>query len=247
MRIALVTIIFISYITACGAPSDPFERVKKLRAIGVQSSPLVAPPSTDESTSIVTLMFHLMIPLGKDITAEAYLDDESTYSVPVKVELDPSSASYEDFSTLRHYTITATVQIPKAEALAFSDENKAARLRYAVLFKSGDEEEKVVGTVFVQEIETLKAFKPLAINIENPPADKVVGKDKKIDIEAVIENKNSEPVKIGWFVSSGRVENRRSKDTKWETGKEDVQLLIATVRGMRSNSFAVEFLELKAE
>ena len=118
---------------ACNSTSDRYEDVSKLRAIGVQTSPVVAVPSTASAASVMTLIFYAAAPLGTTVSASSATDNEGAangYTMPLTVK--SGSDSYKDYQKLRVYSVTATLAVPTADALQFSAQEGFATIHYAL-------------------------------------------------------------------------------------------------------------------
>ena len=78
-------------------------------------------------------------------------------------------------------------------------------------------------------------------------ANSTVGLTSDQILSGTITKPQPENVKVSWFVSSGKVTNRRAKETKWAPEKTGPQTVIMTARGMKSGSFAVQAVDVNVE
>jgi hypothetical protein len=237
----------VGFFTACGGVGEKFEKLKKLRGIGVSANPMIAVPSTEVVPQIVTLTTYVSVPLDQDISVDTFEDVGSSLAFPVlnlTITTDPACTEY---GTLQICSFESTFVVPSDEVLHL-DILKAARLRYGFNVTTKNQVENMVGDVLVvpEDSDELDV-EPLTIDIKEPLETKEVKRHHETAIEAEITNENDENVKMGWFISAGELKNRRAVSTTWTTGGDDEQTLIATVRGKRSRGFAMKVLNYKAE
>lgn len=220
-------------LTACSDTDDPFERVQKLRALGVAPTPIALAPQPGAN---FMLTVYAAVPLGGLVTAEPSLDDASRYALSVPVSLVPGSESYTEHSTFRLFQARFVMPVPPLEIP--SDRGFLA-LRYAIMLRSEGEEEKIVGntTLYPQGSPAL-GWQPPTASIATPLDGNIENKQKielKANFSSQIEGDN---LRMSWFVTSGNLRNRRAKETIWEKAGSGPQSVILTVRGLKSGALA---------
>ncbi len=246
----IIAVVFLSGLFACDEEEDRFEVVNKLRAIGVKAEPGITSPSGDE-TKLVNLTVYALLPEGGEIDSIApYSDEGSGFSLPaVGVTISDDQSAYEELARLRLASFPATIPVPTADNLDFEAFNDVVRFRFGVTITSGAESENVVNDFLVvpEDDESLNLQVP-SITIVKPANGESLTKGAEVDIEAGIE-KGDENIKIGWYVSGGKVENRRAKETKWtvpdETGSHTllVGIYSSKTRTFSYQSITVEVTE----
>jgi len=228
---------------------DRQERVTTLRTFGMSSSPLIPAPTTDSanpSRAIVTI--HAAVPLGATASIAAFQDSGSTggaFPVPLTdINVEAGSEQYTDYNSFRLFTARASIKIPPAILLA-RGEFKGAQIRYGLTITSGAEHENVVANIGV-----FPAGSPES-TWENPSAEisslsegLAIAPSDDIDLIVVPGNEVAEDIKIGWFVSSGEVTNRRAAQTKWKLEDKGPQTVAVSVRGAKSHGFALKVINV---
>lgn len=229
---------------ACNQDEDNrFERIQKLRALGVASTPTVLIPNGSDGSQPMKLSFYVAAPIGSSLQYEAYEDEKSRFALPIKLEIAADSEKKTDYANFSIYQIDATLTPPPAAIVAIPPDQGFVRLRYGLKVTSAGEEEIIVGNaVLYANGDARPDYQPLAVEIVTPENQTQLSKDASL--EANINNPNSEDVKIGWFVSSGTVKNRRARITTWQNIASGTQTVIVTVRGLKSGAFAFDVHEI---
>lgn len=226
------------------------ERVEKLRAIGVSSSPLVLPAPGPGATGSIELTAFAALPKGESVSASSFLDEASTYTPVIPVTVDPASATTTSYAALDVYSVKANVTVGPltAEQEATLALTGKLTFRYGIHLESGTESEDIVGNVLVYPAGSPEvAFQPLSVNVAEPLANAIIGTGPDQKLTGTIARPQEESVKVSWFVSSGKVTNRRARDTSWEPGKTGAQTVIMTARGLKSGSFAMKAVDVTAQ
>ena len=111
-------------------------------------------------------------------------------------------------------------------------------MRYKVKFSVGADYETVVGdaVVYLPDAPQI-SWKSPDISIAKPAA---TGTEGTMDVEGIITSEGVEPYRVSWFVSDGKIKNRRAKATSWSDAAKGAQTLIMTVRGTKSGAFAIK-------
>ena len=230
----LISFIVVILTGACGNSSERPEKVTKLRAIGVEQTPVNA-----KVGDTVQLTFYL---LGKPQTAlssEVLLDTKAPYSVPAALTPIDLAPVETNVGPLSLYSYRASITVPEIPAISASIAKAGiARLRYQVKFNSTDDDENVVGdTLIYPDGSPALAWTAPAIAITKPTSTAAAG---SLDLEGTIESAGLETNRVSWFVSSGQVKNRRAKTTIWQDAESGVQTVVMTVRGTKSGAFAIK-------
>jgi hypothetical protein len=235
---------------ACNEEDDRFETVSKLRTIGVSASPVFPAASKVDQPSTVTLDVYAILPLGGDVKVSPYQDPSWTGVTPVTLSFTEVTEPYKDYAKLRRFLGRATFTVPPADQLLFNPNTGYAKLAYGVTLTSGSEEEKIVGSVLVypEGREELGYYRdqPFSVAIASPNASAAVSSE--VDVTAAPGSaQGGEGVKIGWFVSSGKIINRRAKETSWQEAEKGQQTIIVTARGVRSGAFSLDIRDVTVD
>jgi hypothetical protein len=235
----LILFLSLSVIFACNGQDDPFERIQKLRALGVGSNPLALTPQA-ESEQKFTLTVYAAVPLGQSITLEPSLDEGSKFAQVVTVSVIAGSESYKDYGQLRLFQGQFSLVVPPIPVESIPKDTGFLPLRYALVLRSGDEEEKIVGNVLLYPPDSPKLlWKTPTAEITSPQSGEGLVNSKKIELKANLINPNEgDNLRVSWFVSSGNVINRRARETVWEKADGGTQSIILTVRGLKSGAMA---------
>ena len=220
----------------CRNEDDPQEKISKLRALGVGSLPTIA--TTGAAAGAVELTIYAAVPKGKTVAFESFADTEAKFSLPQLVKISDATAAYTEYAAFRLFAVKATMVVPPAETLKLQ-KDQSARLRYGIKLTSDDEEEKVVGDVLVfSQGADQASWKAPSAEIESPGGSVPPGQE--VDLKGKITKNQEERIKVGWFVSTGSVKNRRAISTAWESPDAGDQTLILTVRGTESRGFGIQ-------
>lgn len=243
MKKLIATFLLVA-ITQCNGDQERPEVVNKLRAIGVASTPLASAPSTSASQNTASLTFHLVLPLAKTIdSVENYVDTKSPYAAQIPLTINTASASYSDYSNLRHYTITADAAIPE---VIFLPGELFRSFRYALKVTADKEEEIIVGNLVVYPSDSEELdWKGAAITISSPVANSAISGETQL--KAKINKSIDENLRVSWFASNGEIKNRRAAETTWDEYSAGTQTLILTVRGRKSGDFQLQIIDLTTQ
>ena len=239
ITLSRIILAFISMVAlACNrGDEEKFETISKLRALGVATDPIGLVPSTDGAIQTAQMKFFVAAPLGATVQYEPYQDDRARYALPIELVIDTDSEKIGDYAKFSIHQVNAVLSLPATALVPIPPDPGFARIRYGLRARSGAEEELIVGTlVLYANQETRPAYEPLSVAIDSPLEVTALG--EQTNLQATIDNKNSENIKIGWLVSSGTVKNRRAKSTLWLDSAAGQQTVVVTVRGMKSGSFA---------
>ena len=234
----IILAVVISGVVACNdSNEEKFETISKLRTLGVAADPIGLTAGGEGAAQTATMTFFLVAPLGATVQYEPYQDDRARYAIPIDLAVDASSEKIVDYAKFSIHQVNAVLSVPAAGLVPIPSNPGFARIRYGLRAISGSEEEIIVGTlVLYANSENRPAYEPLGVSIDLPLD--VTSFGEQTNLQATIDNKNSENVKIGWLVSSGTVKNRRAKSTQWQDVAAGQQTVVVTVRGMKSGSFA---------
>lgn len=224
----------------CGAGDDDRpETVTKLRALGVEQTPVNAKPG-----DTVNLAFYLAVPSDQistqPVLATVQTDPSARYGVAVAVTpVDAAPVETKIGTTTSLLSYRTTLAIPNdARITAAIAKQGFARVRYNVKFSNNTEEENVVGDAIIYADGAPQlAWKSPEIAITKPGESSAAG---SIDLEGTINAFNAESNRVSWFTSSGKVKNRRAKVTSWTDQTPGSQAVIMTVRGSKSGAFAIK-------
>lgn len=226
-------------IIACNSQDDPFERIQKLRGLGVSTAPSSLAPS-GQSGQKFTLTLYAAVPLGQNVTIEPAVDEASKYAQSVPVTVVAGSEVYKDFAQLRLFEARLSLEVPAISEESIPKDSGFLPLRYAVLLRSGDEEEKIVGNVLLYPSNSAKLqWKAPTAEITAPKSGESIENKNKIELKAnILHSNEGDNIRIGWFVTSGNVLKRRASEAIWEKAASGSQTVILTVRGLKSGAMA---------
>lgn len=216
---------------SCRDDDDRFERIDKLRAIGVKTNtPIVSSSKEGEAAKSVELTFYLALPKGEVIDSfESAEIDPGIFYVPQSVEVLSNSLTYEEYAGLDLASFKATMEVPLIEESLFVSSRGVVRLRYSVLVKSKTESEKIIGDVrVVRDDDPALNWSSHALSLNSPDASTIKQEDE-VSLTGTLTKSQDELVKVIWFVSSGEVENLQALNTTWskqDTGNQTILLSI---------------------
>lgn len=224
-------------LTSCGGENaDRPEVINKLRAVGVESSAVNPKPG-----DTINLNFYLAAPPGLTISPEIQVDGSSRYGVPVMVTPVDNAPTETAAGPLSIYNYKTTLTVPTDNPILGASISKQGfgRVRYKIKFTAGTEYESVVGdTIVYSPGSSQSSWKLPDISITKPSATANAG---NLDLEGSISSDGNEPYRVSWFVSDGKIKNRRAKATTWSDAPKGPQTLIMTVRGTKSGAFAIKY------
>ena len=227
---------------ACDEDKEPFERLSKLRTIGVEmSKPVVALSEyAKDKQQTVALKAILALPKGQSLTkVQKYVDKDWPSPQSSTVIVDENTIVYEEFGAFRIASFSArasldfTVSSTKTEVGDKNSDTDSWEKKYQGIFKiryglqaiADTEVENIVGDFFlVKDGEPGLLWKPLTLTLEKP-IDAVTAAEE-IDLLAKVDKPDGhdEDVKVAWFVSSGKVKNGKAKETKWLEAEKGEQI-----------------------
>jgi hypothetical protein len=230
----LLGVVFCFLAAACGNESERPETITKLRAIGVEQTPVNA-----KIGDTVQLTFYLLGKPQTTLTPEVLLDTKSPYSTPVAVTPVDAAPVETSMGSLSLYSYRATMTVAGSPVIAAALTKLGwARLRYQVKFNAAGDDENIVGdTIVYPENSPALTWTAPTIAITKPSATVSSG---TVDLEGTIDSAGNETNRVSWFVSSGKVKNRRAKSTVWQEAASGTQTVVMTVRGTKSGAFALK-------
>lgn len=225
-----------SFLMSCGNENaERPETITKLRALGVEQTPINARPG-----DTVSLTFYLAALPNLNISSAVELDTTNRFGVPIIVTPQDASPMETTSGPISLYKFRTTYTVPASDpSIAASIAKQGyARARYKVRFSAGSEYEAVVGDTVIYPTDAPQlAWKAPEIAISKPATSVASG---VTDIEGTITSEGVEPYRVSWFVSDGKVKNRRAKVTSWSDAAKGNQTIIMTVRGTKSGAFAIK-------
>ncbi len=233
---------------ACDGEEDRFERIAKLRGLGLQTSPVIAAPSTDTSPSQVEFTFYAAAPLGETVTATPYQDLQGSLRKVSVANFTVGEVSYEDHASLRIVKVKATGVVPPASTFYFDPDNGFATARFAISLVGQSNSQVMVGNLviypFGSSALTTKNNLP-TINITNPIKDGTINGTEQ-EIKAELTEVNDETYRVGWFVSGGRLTARNKVSTTWTPTGAGKYTVIVTARGTKTSAFGIDVVDVTA-
>ena len=191
-------ILILTLLSRCQDDPEKYESINKLRAVGVESSPMGTIPSTTDSPRTVQLTFHVFNKQSETLDIQAYVDSNSSYAIPIEIQ-NISAPTETAYNGLIHYQFTASVIIPTAESLPGIDKSGFISLRYGAVVRAGAEEEKIVGNIVVYKEENeFTARTAPTIAITNPTVDSTVPHGE-VELKSTITANYDENWRVSWF------------------------------------------------
>jgi hypothetical protein len=222
---------------SCGEEPERYEQLSKIRGLGVSVNPLVPLVGTDTQ---VSLNIFAAVPTSFENIDVSVSEDKASIFAPNSPLMSVISVGSETYGPIRILNIQASAVLPPEALMVWNDEQEA-QFRYGFKVSApGQEDEKIVGSVLVvRSAESPKrVWAQPTISIDGIGEGANISKDQLVKVTIV--NEQAEEVKAGWFVSSGEIKNRRSYETQWQNAGDGEQVIIGTVRGMTSRSFAMD-------
>lgn len=231
---------------ACSGNEEHPETVEKLRAIGVQIDPIM-PVANSESALAGTVTFFALSngqesPAFREAPIPSELARFGNLAPRFVANQDPITSS--EYGPLRLIRVTGS--LTQVSPLVFSiSKRPIMKIPFSSIIDQGSESEEIVGEVFVADsAANVIDWGKLNATITHPYNASEIG-SIDIDLKGEVEKVADEPVKISWFVSSGKVENRRSLLTKWTEIAPGEQVAVLTARGMKSRRFSYQVVTVR--
>lgn len=226
-------------VLACNDETDRKETVTKLRTVGVESTPSVAVPGQE-----MTLRFLLVAPKDQNLAPTATPYDDAAffrYGTTTLATLTSPNPSVQDLGALQLFVFEAKIVLPSDPlTLASIQENGQARVRYGISVSTpqGDSE-TVVGDALAVKADSSLINRPNLSATILKPLDTSISSGKT-DIKAESIDDNSETLRAGWLVSSGKIKAPNAKETEWDEMSTGSQTAIFTLRGKLSGRFTYQ-------
>jgi hypothetical protein len=248
-RFYTLALIFLTVALSCGPEQERQEQITRLRGIGAVSAPLVQTPSTDSQSNTVTLTTYVAIPLDQTITATAFVDEPvfGAYMVSAAEMQISTSMNYTDYDDFRLASFDTVVAIPKLSVFqALNPLFSGIQMRYGFEISTGDDTEQLTGSFLVYpEGSSELSWQNTTVNLAAPVSTDTISAGSEVSFEASATDQNDDNIKYGWFVSGGKVKNRRSSKTTWSTpGEAGSYTVIITARGKKSRSFSFDIVQV---
>ncbi len=230
---------------SCGPMGEDMPRqevLTSLRMLGTQSEnaayEIPALPSTDV---MATVSIYAASPKDLEVKLESWQPDGKLGGVLLasqdSVSVVTPVMTKEKKGALNIYTGTVKVKIPPA-ALWTKFPDGGGKLAFGVKLSSSAETEYGLGNILAYPAGAAQ-FAWKAPNLElTAPTVFTATKNKELDLVLKSDPSQNEDLLFGWFVSSGQIAGRRSKETSWTPDISGTQTIIATVRGRDSLTFA---------
>ena len=233
---------------ACNQDEDRFERIAKLRGVGLVSNPVIAAPSTDTAPSQVKFTFYAAAPLGETVIATPYEDAQGSLRKVSVQNLQIGEVSYEDHASLRIIKVTAIGIVPPERVIYFDPYTGFSTARYAISLVGQTGTQIIAGNLVVYptgaaELTTKNNLPKIAI--QTPSKDGSIDGTSQ-DIKAEITEVNDETFRVGWFVSGGKLDARNKLTAKWQPTGSGKYTVIVTARGTKTSAFSLDVVDVTA-
>lgn len=231
---------------ACSNMDSRPERAEKLKPILVEvNAPATAgdpfqPPLWGQE---VRLAFHFIAPPGTEpFTAALEAPQQKPLTLPLPVEAGQLDGAVEvnELPGLQHSIVRARFRVPSAGELSALDSNVEAapflRFQYQLRVSDSSRELPIAGDFVAYRDANVPgaSWNFQGSEITEPSSANVDA--SKLDIAATVKNQQAEPLRVAWFVSDGKIKNRRASVTEWEAPGPGAYTLIFTVRGKQSRT-----------
>ncbi len=235
LTLNLCLILVLMNCLACQEENDPQERLSKLRAIGVELEPMT-------EVGVANAVAVLVVPSDQQVTVQPFFDSEFRFGCLARsvtassVEIERQAAGLQVIRI--PFQIDADLSLLECPALAGLDLGLPVRVRFGLQITSGTEEETIVGDQLIVPSNLLSGLTgDLDVEILAPAEDGAVPNSKS-DLLGVETNPQQQPIKIGWFVSSGSLKNRRDLSTEWDKKAAGENLIVLSLRSRNSLRFS---------
>lgn len=233
-KMAMISVAMASLVS-CSDDEERPETITKLRALGVAQTPTSIKPGDQ-----VTLTFYLAGQPQLNLTAQPSLDSMARYGQAVLVTPVDAAPSETPVGPLSLYTYRVSLTATNDATTNASIQTKGlARLRYKVNFSAGSgDSESVVGDTLVYPMGAPQLeWQPPTISIDRPTQEAASG---SMALEGTVNSNGKETNRVGWFVSAGKIKNRKSRSTEWQDAPRGTQAVFFTVRGAKSGAFVIK-------
>jgi hypothetical protein len=225
-------------------PNSP-ELIDKFRAMGVGFADPSYTASTESSLVTAQLEFFFATPSKEEITF-VNKDVES-----LQLDLVFGQAELlEEKASLNIYKVTATALLPTADFLYFNpNADNTADVVYAAIFRQGTEEEQILGRMKIYQPDAAAADTitiPTARITSHSEGDSISASPTTLISE--VDNKvTGESYRTSWLVSSGVIDNIRTRESEWTEYASGEATIILTVRGLTSYNFNYTAIDVTVE
>ena len=223
---------------SCSGSSDRQEVISKLRTLGANATPSYV-FQKDAAGVPVSIDFYTAVPKDHQITASQF-DMSNSNSLYFSIVPDSTSITYQDVGDLRVAKITAQGALPPFLAGLEYRGVSSLSIKYGLTIQDGSEVENIVGSVLIFKDGASVKNKGLKVSLKTLNEFTA---NHESDIAAELTNAGGERFKIGWFVSSGEILNRRALSTKWKPAKSGAHAVIVTARGLDTGEFSMDIKE----
>ncbi len=220
---------------------DPQEEILNLRAIGVSATPTLAPLLQD-----ITFTFYALTPKGQTVSFATYTD--SRMSQPLQPPVLPTTEVVLSKGALDLHQISGAYSMDTPiSAAGISADPGYTTLDYGLVLTTSGKREPIFGSVvFFNPSHPAYEWQNHGVSITNlEEGQSVSGQD--LELQAKITGRNAEDYRIGWFISSGTIANRRSLLTTSTDMKSGVQTIVVTARGRLSGKFAYAMIDVNVK
>ena len=224
----------------CSPPKDKArqEDIINLRAIGVSVT-----PSLSMVAQSLSFVFYAVTPKGQSVIFSTYTDPSMRH--PLKPPILPTTETVLSRGALDvhqisgSYAIESPLPIPVDPGFVSYD--------YGLRLTAAGKQESLMGTfVLFGPSNPAYAWQPHSVSITNLKEGQIIT-GQNVDLAAAIVGGNKENYRIGWFTSSGTIDNRRAIQTSITSMNTGVQTIIVTARGMLTGIFAMAMVDVTVQ
>ena len=237
-------LVFLFVFLSCGDDQDRFEKIDRLRILGVQKTPAIA----QAGDTSVQLTYLVATPDKTNaVAAINQPDPEAIFSQDIN--LSGISSTKSTYAGIDVYEVTATATFPPVFLLP---RGTRAEERYRMGINVSQNSVEVQGVNdllrFPNNAEELQLNNNMpSIQIVQPTSGASFKAGSEIDLEATITDANDEGFRISWYTTAGKIENFRGAETIIDTSDEKASsnhTVIACVRGLKTKSTVCQFHDI---
>ncbi len=241
----LIIMLLLSINISCNDDQDRFERIDRLRVLGMKKNPSIA--SLNDTS--VTLKWIIATPnKTAPITAVSATDENSPFSLPL--ELTNITTTKTSYATIDIHEVTSNINFPAVYLLPLgqSDEEK---YRVSLNITQDGESIQAIGDVIrfptTESVLDLVNNEPTA-EIIDPINTETYSISDELKLKCNPPNETEENFKISWYSTAGKIDNFRACETTMEVKyakKDETHTFIQCIRGLKTRSVQCDMVDIE--
>ena len=239
-------LLLVSILTACNDDADRFERIDRLRVLGIVRTPSIA----SFSDTTISSTWLVATPNQTDaVTATNVLDTEALISLPLNsTNITSTKTTYGNIDI---HEVTADTTFAPAFPLPVGPSGEQ-RFRISIKASQGTESVQAVSDIlrFPNNFESLNLVgQEPSITVSNETKTQAYDADsEEIDLKCDIVTPSDEDFKISWYTTAGKIENTKACETimKPDFAKSgETHAIIVCVRGNKTRSTSCDYVDVQ--